>query len=192
MPRKFFRKLSPSPETIKQHKHLQFLGNTLNLACLWQLNRKTIPQAVAIGLAVMWLPVPFHVLLTALLVVLLRANLPVALVTVFINNPLTMGPMYYADYKLGTFILNTSTTHQFKFEASLHWLNHGFLHLWKPLMTGALTLAFISGVIGFYGLHLIWRLRIRQHLKERHARKANQKQDTPPTDDDTPESDKLR
>ncbi|MDD5394167.1 MAG: DUF2062 domain-containing protein [Thiothrix sp.] len=169
MPRKFFRKLSPSPETIKQHKHLQFLGNTLHLACLWQLNRRTIPSAVAIGLFVMWLPVPFHVLLVALLVVLFRTNLPIALVTVFINNPLTMGPMYYADYKLGVLLLQSPAKH-FKFEASLHWLTHGFLPLWKPLMTGAFSLAFVSAIIGFYGLHLVWRLYILQHLKERRKR----------------------
>jgi hypothetical protein len=170
MLRKFFRKLSPSPETIKQHKHLQFLGNTLHLACLWQLNRRTIPTAVAIGLFIMWLPVPFHVLLVALLVVLFRANLPVALVTAFINNPLTMGPMYYADYKLGVLLLHSPVKH-FKFEASLHWLSHGFLPLWKPLMAGAFSLAFVSALVGFYGLHLLWRMSILQHLKARRKRR---------------------
>lgn len=170
MLKKFFRKLSPSPETIKQHKHLQFLGDTLHLACLWQLNRRTIPSAVAIGFFVMWLPLPFHVLLVALLVVLFRANLPVALVAVFINNPLTMGPMYYADYALGLFMLQLPA-HQFKFEASIHWLTHGFLHMWKPLMAGAFSIALLSALIGYYGLHWFWRWHISQHLKQRRARR---------------------
>jgi len=169
---KFLRKFSPNPDKIKQHKHLQFMGDTLNLPSLWYLNRRSVPPAVAIGLFVMWLPLPFHVLLITLLAVLLRANLPITLLTVFINNPLTMGPMYYADYKFGTFILH-SPLHTFKFEASLHWLSHGFLHLWQPLMAGAFTLAAISALIGYYGTHLLWRIHILRHLKERKMRDAN-------------------
>ncbi|QLQ31519.1 MAG: DUF2062 domain-containing protein [Candidatus Thiothrix singaporensis] len=76
------------------------MGDALHVACLWHINRRTAAKGVAIGLFVMWLPLPFHVLMTATLAVILRANLPIALITVFINNPLTMGPMFYLDYWL--------------------------------------------------------------------------------------------
>jgi hypothetical protein len=171
MPRKFFRKISPSPETFKQSKHLQFLGDTLHLACLWYLNRRTIARAVAIGVFVMWLPTPLHALTVAMLAVLLRANLPIAIITTFINNPITMGPMFYFDYWVGKHVLG-GHYQAFKFEASLHWLTHGLLHLWKPLLTGTLILSSVSALIGFYGVHLLWRLHLIRHLQTRRARQC--------------------
>lgn len=171
MPRKFFRKISPTPETFRRHKHLQFLGDALHVACLWHINRRTAAKGVAIGLFVMWLPLPFHVLMTATLAVILRANLPIALITVFINNPLTMGPMFYLDYWLGRHLLG-GHFHPFKFEASLHWLVHGLPHIWQPLLTGTVVVASISALAGYYGVHLLWRLSILHHLKKRQERKA--------------------
>lgn len=172
MPRNFFRKISPDPAHFKQHKHLQFLGDTLHLACLWHLNRHSIAKGIAIGLFVMWLPMPFHVLMVAALAVLLRANLPVAILTAFINNPLTMAPMYYLDYWLGKHLLH-GHFHPFKFEASLYWLTHGLPHIWEPLLSGTLILSTASALLGFYGIHLLWRLEIRHKLKKRRERNCN-------------------
>ena len=184
MPRKFLRKLSPNPEKLKQHKHLQFLGDTLHLPCLWHFNRHNVSIAFAIGLFCMWIPIPFQSILAALLAVFFRANLPLSVALVFITNPITMPPMLYAAYKLGALIVG-SPTDGFNFEASLHWLTHGLVLIWKPFLLGILLMATASSLLGYYGIHFLWRMHILQHLKERRERrlraKASLKQ---PTDND--------
>jgi uncharacterized protein (DUF2062 family) len=177
MPRKFLRKLSPNPEKLKQHKHLQFLGDTLHLPCLWHFNRRNVASAFAIGLFCMWIPVPFQTIIAALLAVFFRANLPLSVALVFITNPITMPPMLYAAYKLGAFLIG-SQGHGFNFEASLEWLSHGLVLIWKPFLLGLLIMAVSSSLLGYYGIHLLWRLHILQHLKERRERKLRAKTKT--------------
>jgi hypothetical protein len=187
MPRKFFRKFSPDPEKLKQHKQLQFLGDTLHLPYLWHLNRRNVASAFAIGLFAMWLPIPFQSLIAAALAVYFRANLPLAVVLVFVTNPVTTPPMLYAAYQLGAAIIGHPQS-GFNFEPSLEWLTNGFFLIWKPFSLGIFLMASISSVAGYYGVHLLWRLHILQHLKDRRARKTRQKQDIPPDNDDTPSS----
>lgn len=187
MPRKFLRKFSPDPAKLKQHKHLQFLGDTLHLPYLWHLNRRNVASAFAIGLFAMWLPIPFQSVIAALLAVFFRANLPLAVALVFVTNPVTMPPMLYAAYELGAMIVGHPST-GFNFEPSLDWLMNGLILIWKPFVLGIALMAVISSLAGYYGVHLLWRLHLLQHLKERRARKLrpkkpNKDSNTPPPQD---------
>lgn len=171
MPRKFFRKLSPDPEKIKQHKHLQFLGSALHLPYLWHFNRRNVATAFAIGLFAMWLPIPFQSVVAAALAVGLRGNLPLSVLLVFITNPVTMPPMLYAAYRLGALLIGHPAD-SFSFEPSLAWLTHGFLLIWKPFVLGIILAATLSSLAGYYGIHLLWRMRIVQHLQQRRIRRS--------------------
>lgn len=181
MPRKLLRKLFPNPDKLKENKHLQFLGDTLYLPCLWYLNRHNVATAFAIGLFCMWIPFPFQSLIAAVLAVFFRANLPLAVVLVFITNPITMPPMLYGAYLLGAAILGDPST-GFNFEPSLDWLMNGLILIWKPFLLGMFLLAVVSSLIGYYGIHLLWRLHLLQRIKERRARKQTQKNNEPPPD----------
>lgn len=180
MPRKFLRKFSPDPNKLKEHKHLQFLGDTLHLPCLWHLNRRNVAAAFAIGLFCMWIPVPFQSVIAALLAVFFRANLPLAVVLVFVTNPVTMPPMLYAAYLLGAAIVGHPPA-GFNFEPSLDWLMNGLILIWKPFLLGIFLMAVLSAVIGYYGVHLLWRLHLIRHLKERRARKSRKEPPHPPS-----------
>ncbi|HRJ53649.1 MAG TPA: DUF2062 domain-containing protein [Candidatus Thiothrix moscowensis] len=169
MPKKFLRRLAPDHEKLKQHKHLQFLGDALHLPCLWHLNRRNVASAFAIGLFAMWLPVPFQSVIAALLSVYFRANLPIAVSLVFVSNPFTMPPMLYFAYEVGAAVVGHPPA-GFNFEPSIEWLQHGFLLIWKPLGLGIFMMAVLSALLGYYGIHWLWRLHILQHLKERSKR----------------------
>ena len=170
MPRKLLRKFSPHPDTLKQHKHLQFLGDALHLPCLWHLNRHNVASAFAIGLFAMWLPIPAQSVLAALLAVFFRANLPISVALVFVTNPVTTPPMLYAAYVLGAAIVGHPST-GFNFEPSLDWLMNGLILIWKPFLLGIFLMAGISAVVSYYGVNLLWRLHLLRHLHIRRARR---------------------
>ena len=172
MPRKLLRKLFPNPDKLKEHKHLQFLGDTLHLPCLWHLNRHNVAAAFAIGLFCMWIPVPFQTVIAALLAVFFRANLPLAVVLVFVTNPVTMPPMLYGAYLLGAAIVGHPPT-GFNFEPSLQWLTHGLILIWKPFLLGISLMAVTSSLLGYYGIHLLWRLHLLKRLKARRERRKS-------------------
>jgi len=67
---------------------------------------KAMARGVSMGLWVSFTPtVGFQMLIVALLAVPLRANVAVALAMVWISNPITVIPLYFAYYWLGTIVL---------------------------------------------------------------------------------------
>ena len=67
---------------------------------------KAMARGVSMGLWVAFTPtVGFQMLMVAFLAVPLRANVAVALATVWLSNPITVVPLYFAYYWLGTIVL---------------------------------------------------------------------------------------
>lgn len=96
----------------------------------------------------------------------LRINIPVALVTTFVSNPLTMYPMYYFAYELGRKILGRPSI-AFDFELSLSWVTDKFLTIWQPLTLGCLILATVSGLVGYVVLDLLWRASLQDYKQRK-------------------------
>jgi len=106
---KLIHKFIPDPEVIKQHKHLQFLGEKLHEPNLWHLNRRSIALAFAVGLFCAWIPTPMQMVIAAAGAIYYRANLPISVGLVWITNPITMPPLYYFAYEVGLWFLNQPT-----------------------------------------------------------------------------------
>ncbi len=52
------------------------------------------------------LPIPGQTILAVLGALLLRVNLPVAAISVWITNPITFAPIFYLAYKIGAALLD--------------------------------------------------------------------------------------
>ena len=100
----------------------------------------------------------------------LRINIPVAIVTSFVSNPLTMVPMYSFAYLLGSTILGKQAT-DIDFELSLNWVTDTFVQIWQPMMLGCLLLGFVTALIGFVVIDLLWRSNVRDYK----SRKRNER-----------------
>jgi len=157
MPRRLLKRYMPDPETIRRHKSLQCLGALLDKACLWRLNRHSVSLACLIGLFVAFIPLPFQMLIAATIAIGIQANLPISVALVWVTNPLTIPPIFFFAYKVGTWILGVParvlTFHHF----TVSWLLHDMAAIWKPFLLGCLVSGLTVGVAGYIGSHLLWR-----------------------------------
>jgi len=110
--------------------------------------------------------------IAALLALLLRVNIPVAVIAVWASNPLTMGPMFFLAFELGRFLLRLPPR-PFEFEPSLEWLTGGFVYIWQPLLLGSVLLGAILSLVGYIVLDLLWRASIAQYLARRRKRRLD-------------------
>jgi len=125
--------------------------------------------AFAAGLFVAYLPFPGHMLTAALLAIALRVNIPIAVASVWVSNPLTIGPMFYLAFQVGQQLLGEAPQ-PFKFELSIAWLLDGFIYIWQPLLLGSVLLGAILSLIGYIGLDILWRASIADYVAKRRAR----------------------
>ena len=128
--------------------------------------------AFALGLFLVFMPIPGHTLIAALLALALRINIPVAALTTLISNPLTMGPIYYLAYRVGQQLLGLPPQ-RFTFEFSLDWLTGSFGYLWQPLLLGGALLGALAAAIGYIALDLLWRASLADYLEARRRRKMS-------------------
>src|SRR5512145_2463443 len=95
----------PTPESIRNNRWLQWLGPLLHQPRLWHFSRRGIAMGLAIGIFFGLLIPVAQMPFAAALAVLARANLPVAVASTFVTNPVTFGPVYYGAYRLGKAML---------------------------------------------------------------------------------------
>ncbi len=138
---------------------------------LWGIRRKTVVPAVAIGLFIMWVPLPGHMVISSIVALLLRVNVPVAFVTTFLANPLTMPPMFLLAYTLGAWLLRLPIVPP-EFDISLEWLASTFVDIWQPMLVGCVLLGAATSLIGATALDLLWRSRVADY---KAAKRQNRK-----------------
>lgn len=75
---------------------------------LWSFQRPAVRRAIYLGSIVAFQPIyGLHLLVALGAAIVLRANLAVTTALLFITNPLTAGPIYYAAYHIGIRMLQT-------------------------------------------------------------------------------------
>ncbi len=173
MPRRFFRKFAVKRHHVGDSWVLAPFQHLLHDSRLWGIRRRTVAPAFALGLFVAYMPFPGHILMAAFFALALRINIPVAIVTSFVSNPLTMVPMYSFAYLLGRTILGTEAV-DFDFEFSLEWVTHTFVQIWQPMMVGCVLLGIASALVGFVVVDLLWRSSVRDYkLRKRNERRPS-------------------
>lgn len=165
MPKKWIKQLFPHVG-VRKHPRLSMLGSWLDKENLWHINRRSVATAFAIGSFCAFIPVPFQMLIAALAAIVLRGNMAISVLLVWITNPLTMGPIFYMCYKIGQTVLGTSFV-PFEYEVSLAWLTTGLAQVWQPLLLGCLLAAATSAAVSYTLVRLLWRLQIISQMQKR-------------------------
>ncbi len=179
MARNLIRRWLPHDSRFREHKHLRMLGGLLREPNLWHLNRRSVSGAAFVGLFLAWVPVPTQMILAAIVTVWLRVNLPVAVVLVWITNPITIPPMSYLAYKVGTWLLGRP--HQdLQVELTIEWLGEQLGYIWAPMLLGSLLIGLISALLGFFAVRLLWRLHVLRSWQERKRLRAEKRRQRSP------------
>lgn len=173
MPRKLFKRWLPNPAVIKTKPGLKLLGKLLDDPNLFHLNRHSVSTAFFVGLFCCFLPIPTQMLVAAVAALIFRCNLPIAIALVWISNPATFFPIFYATYELGRWMLNSPEV-QFTFKLTWSWFETDFPNFWKPLLVGSLTTSIVSGATGYFLMQGFWRWHVmRNWQKRKKARKQS-------------------
>jgi uncharacterized protein (DUF2062 family) len=159
--KKTFRKISPHPSRIKEHKVLSKFK--LNNPKLWNFNHRTMSRGVAVGLFCAFLPMPMQMVLAAILAIIFSANILISVALVWITNPLTIPPIFFLLYKLGAMILGVEVLVDFEF--SLEYIEEVFDTIWQPLLLGSLIVSSISAILGYYLVYAIYHFKHGHKIK---------------------------
>jgi uncharacterized protein (DUF2062 family) len=131
---------------------------------LWHLHRRSVAGGVAIGLFCGLIPGPLQMISAALLAILFRVNLPVAMFTTLYTNPFTIVPLYLLAYEIGVGVTGSANGTLVPEFPEMHW-HDGLVQVWawlfalgKPLLIGLPLLAIGLSIIGYVAVRLAWRL----------------------------------
>lgn len=180
------RGLMPTPESLARNRWLRWLGPALLHPRLWHSNRRGIALGVGIGVFFAFILPVAQIPLSAAASVALRANVPSALAATFVNTPLTFGPVYYAAWRVGSWMLGEDaegrappplpgdTSAQDPADQRNFWQRgvDGMASVGKPLMLGALVFAVGFGTLAYALVSGLWQWRVRRKRQQRRLRQT--------------------
>ncbi|MBL4782291.1 MAG: DUF2062 domain-containing protein [Porticoccaceae bacterium] len=173
MPRKLFRRLipvqlNPKPNSLAS----RWFGPILNDPHLLHLNRHSVSIAFFIGLFCAFLPIPGQTFVVTALALVLRCNLPISVVLIWVSNPLTIPPMILGLHQLGQWMLGhdgAAATIQFNWQ----WISENFDNVYLPMLLAGVICGLIIGGIGYFAVRILWRWKV---IKSWEARKQKRLQ----------------
>lgn len=168
MPRAFLKRHLPSPARLAERRALGIFGRRLADPELWHLNRRSASSAIGVGLFFAFFPLPLQMVFAAGAAIALRCNLPLSVVTVWITNPLTIPPLFFFTYKVGTWILGEPPRVD-HIDLSWDWLVSEAGVIWQPLLVGSLLCGVLAGLTGWLTTAWVWRRQVIQRWERRRA-----------------------
>lgn len=166
MPRQFFKRWMLKPEWFEKNRNFRWLGKRLSQPYLWHLSRASVSRAFLIGMFWMVIPMPFQSVPAAFCAVGLRANIGLSVVLCWISNPLTMAPLLYGTYKLGTWILGMRED-ETEIHATTDWIMAHLRDIWAPLFVGSLATGIALSLGSYTIVRGFWRLSVSRRWRQR-------------------------
>ncbi len=177
-----FKRLIPSPDALRRSRWLRWLGPALYDPRLWRMSRRGVALGMSLGVFFGLLVPIAQIPLAAGAAVALRANVPSAIASTLVTNPVTFGPVYFAAWRLGTFVLGkpdlpVPEALEPYAEADVRpgetWLQRIYRHVTgvgKPLVVGLSILAVVIGLLTYAAVSGLWYLKVAWTWRTRRRR----------------------
>jgi len=168
--KKLLHRMRLSPEHIQAGKVGKWLGKHGVNPDLWSFRRGPVARAMVAGLFPATSPfLGLHHILALFLAVVMRANVPVAVVVQTVNNPLTI-PIYYTmAYHVGEVMLGRPAKYENRIgekikkldetdgiRAKLRMLAGELAMVAVPLMLGCTVIGVVVSVAGYGLVYALW------------------------------------
>jgi len=135
------------------------------------VNRKSITRGLLVGIFWGFIPMPMQMLAVVFTTPFFKFNVPIAITTVWLSNPITMPFMYYLEYLTGTFLLGMEHLHV---EMSIEWFQKHLDDIFIPLYTGTLFYSITISTLIYYLVNWLWINSVKKE-KRHQKRKDNKK-----------------
>ena len=164
----------PTRESIHRYRALRPFAPHLSQPALWRMTRRSVPRGVALGLFVAVIIPVMHTFIAALLAIPARANIAIAAAFTLVVNPLTIPPLYYAAYRIGSWelhhdatLVNPAAAERFSSELSrlLFWIHQAS----GPIAIGIFTIATFAAAAGYVVAAVGWRFWSGGRWRQRHG-----------------------
>ena len=104
--------------------------------------------------------------------------MPLAIALVWVSNPISMAPMMYFTYQLGTWMLNQPNIVKETPASAEAFFSH-LATIWQPLLLGSIVTGVSLGLLGFMLVRIYWRWKVAKDwsmrkLRNRLKRKTKQ------------------
>jgi uncharacterized protein (DUF2062 family) len=180
MPRRFFKKLSRQRHHLRTRWFMRPFEFVFGDAAYWSVNRRNVTRAVALGFFIAFLPPPIpHTLMALFAAIALRVNIPVTLASIFLTNPVTMFPLYYAAYWIGCHALGHTpmNMHNLPKAHPGDWLPVFHGPILEPFIIGNLILGLCAAVVCYIVLGAFWHLSlVYKFYKRKRLRRLKETQ----------------
>ena len=166
MPRKTIRRFLPDLKGILNRPSMRWISALPQDPNLLHLNRHSVSLAVFIGIFCAFIPIPIQTLLVIGLCFWWGANLPIAIVIIWLSNPLTIPPMFYLTYKLGSSILGTEVD-SLSFTLSWEWFSQLGVDILLRRFVGSLLSGILLASAGYFFILFLWRWKVIRNWEKR-------------------------
>lgn len=166
MPRKIIRRFLPDLRGMLDRPSLRWISALPQDPNLLHLNSHSVSLAVFLGIFCAFIPIPIQTLLVISMCFWWGANLPIAMVIIWLSNPLTIPPMFYLTYKLGSYILGTEV-HRLSFTLSWEWFSQLGADILLPLFVGSLLSGILLASVGYFFILFLWRWKVIRNWEKR-------------------------
>jgi len=182
--RERLRRRLPTREQLQANRWLRWLGPWLNKPALWHWSRRGVALGVALGMFFGLLVPIAQIPLSAAAAVVLRANVPAAVVSTLVTNPVTFAPIYYMAYRVGSWLTGEAPPPAGSGEELVPDLPREatawerIRALGKPLLLGLGIMATLTGIVCYAAISLVWRWQTlrRRKLGKQPRKKTQQNQ----------------
>ena len=180
------RRLIPTREQLQAGRFTRWLAPFLGHAKLWHWSRRGVAAGVGVGIFFGLLVPIAQIPLSVGAAIVMRANVPAAVSSTLVSNPLIFAPIYYLAYRTGLLVTGDEVHHperelaRITARADADEARAGGLRgvvervraLGKPLIIGLAIFAVAGGLLAYVLIWAGWWLWVHRKRRRKVARYA--------------------
>jgi uncharacterized protein (DUF2062 family) len=164
-----YLRLIPRKKQLKSSWLYRKFGDKILCPDYWQMKKLPIAKGFAIGGFFAMMPMPWQMIPAGVMAIVLRSNIPLALLACWFTNPITHPFVIVFQLWLGETILHSPTSLQILRSDGV-WAV--VTHAPVPILTGAFICAVVWSSISFFLARFLYDLAVKMIVRS-HEKRVN-------------------